>query len=74
MIATGLFVDAVPYFQRGVIAAPVYQHPYLQGQTPVRLLADHSLQGAPMPKAKAYYLNPPIVLKANLALFRGIAG
>ncbi len=72
VIATDMFAAAVPYFQRGVIAASIYQHPYLQGQTAVRLLVDHFLQGLPMPRA--HYLNPTIVLKANLALFREISG
>lgn len=72
VIATDLFLDAVPYFQRGVIAASIYQHPYLQGQTAVRLLVDHFLQGTPMPRV--HYLNPAIVLKANVSLFRELAG
>jgi LacI family transcriptional regulator len=71
VIATDIFPEAVPWFNSGVIAASIYQHPYVQGQTAIRLLVDHFQQGAPLPAA--HYLNPSLVLKANLRLFREIA-
>jgi len=70
VIATDLFRDAVPWLENGTIAASIYQHPYLQGQVAVRLLVDHFLQGAELPRT--HYLNPAVVLKANLRLFREI--
>lgn len=71
VIATDIFPEAVPWFERGVIAASIYQHPYVQGQTAIRLLVDHFQQRAPLPATQ--YLNPSVVLKANLRLFREIS-
>ncbi len=70
VIATDLFKDAVPWLENGTIAASIYQHPYLQGQSAVRLLVDHFLQGAELPRV--HYLNPAVVLRANLRLFREV--
>jgi LacI family transcriptional regulator len=71
LITTDLFRQMVPYFERRTIAASIYQDPYLQGQLAVRMLADHLLNGAPIPKV--HYLNPAIVLRTNLLLFRETA-
>lgn len=71
LITTDLFRQMVPYFDRGTIAASIYQHPYVQGQTAVRILADHLLNGTAIPKV--HYLNPAIVLRTNLLLFREIS-
>jgi LacI family transcriptional regulator len=68
VIATDLFTDAVPWLESGVIAACLYQHPYTQGQTAIRVLVDHFVQGAALPKV--HYLNPAIVLRTNVRLFR----
>ncbi len=68
LITTDLFRQMVPYFECGTIAASIYQDPYLQGQTAFRMLADHLLKGAVIPKV--HYLNPAIVLRTNLLLFR----
>lgn len=72
LITTDLFQQMVPFFERGTIAASIYQDPYLQGQTAVRLLADHLLNGASIPAT--HYLNPGIVLRTNLELFREVSG
>jgi LacI family transcriptional regulator len=72
VIATDLFAEAVPYFFNGVVSASIYQNPYRQGQTAVRLIVDHILHGAPFPPVK--YLNPAIALKSNLSLFRELEG
>jgi LacI family transcriptional regulator len=72
LVTTDLFHQMVPYFERKTIAASIYQDPYLQGQLAVRILADHLLNGAAIPKV--HYLNPAIVLRANLLLFRETAG
>jgi LacI family transcriptional regulator len=70
VIATDLSPELVPLFEQGTIAASIYQHPYLQGQTAIRLLVDHFQKGAVLPRT--HYLNPAVVLRANLRLFREI--
>lgn len=68
VIATDLFLQAVPYFTNGTLTASIYQDPYRQGQIAVQLIVDHFMYGAAFPKAS--YLNPSIALRANLGLFR----
>jgi LacI family transcriptional regulator len=68
LITTDLFRQMIPYLERGTIAASIYQDPYLQGQTAVRMLVDHFTHGAAIPST--CYLNPGIVLRSNLGLFR----
>jgi LacI family transcriptional regulator len=71
LITTDLFPEMAPHFRRGTIRASIYQDPYRQGQTAVRLLTDFLLHGTELPKT--HYLNPGIVLRANLALFRELS-
>lgn len=68
LITTDLFPEMLPYFQDRTIGASIYQDPYLQGQTAVRLLVDLLSPSAAAPPA--CYLNPGIVLRSNLHLFR----
>jgi LacI family transcriptional regulator len=68
LITTDLFQQMIPHLEHGTIAASIYQDPYLQGQTAVRILVDHFNHGAPIPST--CYLNPGIVLRSNLGLFR----
>jgi LacI family transcriptional regulator len=70
LITTDLFPEMVPYFKRKAIQASIYQDPYLQGQTAVRLLADFLLNGIAIPNTN--YLNPGIALRSNLFLFREV--
>jgi LacI family transcriptional regulator len=70
-VATDLFAEAVPYFQNHTISASIYQRPYRQGQLAVRLLVDHFVAGAKLPTVR--YLNPAIVMRSNLKLFREVA-
>ena len=70
LVATDLFEEMVPYFKKGTIAASIYQQPYVQGQTAVRLLVDHILRGRAIPPT--YYLSPGIVMRSNLHLFREV--
>ena len=72
LITTDLFPEMVPHFERGTIRASIYQDPYLQGQTAVRLLVDFLSNGISIPKSN--YLNPGIVLRSNLHLFREVQG
>jgi LacI family transcriptional regulator len=68
LIATDVFPEMLPHFRRGTICASIYQDPYLQGQTAVRLLVDQWLHGTPIPPS--HFLNPVVVLRTNLHLFR----
>lgn len=70
VIATDLFQEMIPYFEKETIVASIYQRPYVQGQRAVRLLVEHIFSGQPFPRN--YYLNPGIVLLSNLRLFREI--
>lgn len=68
LIATDLFPEMLPYFADGTISASIYQDPHLQGQTAIRLLIDALSNATPIPPE--FYLNPGIVLRSNLHLFR----
>ena len=70
LITTDLFPEMVAHLQRGTIRASIYQDPYLQGQLAVRMLVDHLLNGLALPPAN--YLNPGIVLRTNVHLFREV--
>jgi LacI family transcriptional regulator len=72
LITTDLFPEMVTHLQRGTIRASIYQDPYLQGQLAVRMLIDHLLNGVALPPAN--YLNPGIVLRTNVHLFREVRG
>ena len=71
VIATDLFKEMVPYFKSGVIAASMYQLPFQQGRIAVRSLSEHLLRGTELPSAQ--FLNPTIVLRSNLRLYRETA-
>jgi LacI family transcriptional regulator len=68
LITTDLFAEMAPYFQKGIITASIYQHPYRQGQVAVRLLADNLTNKVPLPPAA--HLSPGVVMSTNLHLFR----
>ncbi len=68
LIATDLFKEMVPYFEKGTILASIHQRPYVQGQIAVRLAVDHIANGRPIPST--YYLTPHIVMRSTLHLFR----
>ena len=68
LITTDFFRQMAPWIRRNAIAASIYQDPYLQGQTAVRILVDFLLHK--MPVAPETYLNPGVVLRSNLHLFR----
>jgi len=70
VITSDLFGEMVPYFERGVIKASVNGRPYVQGQIAMRLLADHLVRGNSLPTHQL--LNPQIVLRSNLRLFREV--
>jgi LacI family transcriptional regulator len=68
LITTDLFAEMAPYFQKGIITASIYQHPYRQGQIAVRLLADNLTNKIHLPPAA--HLSPGVVMSSNLHLFR----
>jgi LacI family transcriptional regulator len=68
LITTDLFAEMSAYFQKGTIAASIYQQPHRQGQIAVRLLADHITTKVGFPPA--VHLSPGVVMSSNLHLFR----
>ena len=72
LITTDLFRKMIPYFESGTIAASIHQQPYVQGQLAVRSLVEHLLHGAEL--LREQYLNPSIILRSNLHLFREANG
>src|SRR6476660_6177928 len=68
LITTDLFAEMSPYFQKGTIAASIYQQPHRQGQIAVRLLADNLTTKVNFPPA--IHLSPGVVMSSNLHLFR----
>lgn len=72
LITTDLFPQMVPHLKQGTIRASIYQNPYLQGQTAMRILLDHLLNRDPIPCVS--HITPVLVLRSNLHLFRELQG
>jgi LacI family transcriptional regulator len=72
LIATDLFREMVPHFATGTIDASMHQRPYRQGQLAIRSLSEHLLHDVELPET--HYLNPGIILRSNLHLFRETGG
>jgi LacI family transcriptional regulator len=68
LITTDLFLEMAPYFEKGTISASIYQQPYRQGQTALRLVADHLSAKTSLPPT--VHLSPGVVMSSNLQLFR----
>jgi LacI family transcriptional regulator len=68
LIATDLFAEMSPYFQKGTITASIYQQPHRQGQIAVRVMADNLTNKTNLPPA--VHLSPGVVMSSNLHLFR----
>ena len=68
LITTDLFAEMAPFFEKGIITASIYQHPYRQGQIAVRILADNLVSRAQIPPV--VHLSPGVVMSSNLHLFR----
>jgi LacI family transcriptional regulator len=69
LITTDLFEEMVPYFEKQTICASIYQRPYQQGRTAISTLVEHLSHNAPL---SSTYLNPSVVLRSNLHLFREV--
>lgn len=70
VISTDIFAETVPWFANGTIYAALYQDPYRQGQTAVRLVLENFLNGNAFPPV--FYIDPVVALRSNLKLFREI--
>jgi LacI family transcriptional regulator, galactose operon repressor len=70
LITTDLFPEMASHLQGGTITASIYQHPYLQGQIAVRVLADHLANRLKLPPI--VHLSPEMVMASNFHLFREI--
>ncbi len=70
LVTTDLFPEMIPFFQDRTIAASIYQQPYEQGRTAVRLLVDYLAAQAPIPDSNT--LSPSIVMASALSQFREI--
>lgn len=68
LITTDLFAEMAPFFEKGIITASIYQHPYRQGQIAVRVLAENLTNKSHIPSA--VHLSPGVVMSSNLNLFR----
>lgn len=72
LITTDLFPQMVPHLLQGIIRTSIYQNPYLQGQTAMRILLDHLLNRSAIPAVS--HISPTLVLRSNLHLFREVQG
>ena len=72
LITTDVFPQMVPHLLHGTIRASIYQNPYLQGQTAVRILVDYLMNGIQLPAANL--ISPTLALKSNLRMFREVSG
>jgi len=70
LITTDLFMEMFPYFNKGTIAASIYQQPHRQGQIAVRIMVDNLVSKINFPPAVR--LSPGVVMSSNLHLFREI--
>ena len=71
LITTDVFPQMVASLRDGTICASIYQNPYLQGQTAMRILLDHLLNGATIPSTSL--ISPTLALRSNLHVFREVA-
>jgi LacI family transcriptional regulator len=70
LITTDLFQEMVPHFEKHTICASIYQRPYGQGRRAVSTMVEHLAHNAPLVST---YLNPSVVLRSNLHLFREVS-
>lgn len=72
LVTTDLFEAMAPYFEQGTISVSIHQKPFRQGQAAVRLIVDHFITRAAIPKS--WYLAPGVVLRSNLHVYRETRG
>jgi LacI family transcriptional regulator len=68
VVASDLFLEMMPYFDMGVVAASIYGRPFAQGRVAVRVIVDSIINGGTLrPK---YYVAPQVVTRSSMHLFR----
>lgn len=67
VVATDLFGEMVPYLERGVIQATLFQNPYRQGFEAVMLLFRFLVEGILPPPCR--YLEPVVVMRSNMEFY-----
>lgn len=68
LITTDLFPGMIPYFERNIISASIYQQPFRLGQQAIRVAIDAVMHCSLI--EASYSFSPQIVVASNLALFR----
>ena len=69
VIATDLLPELIPYIESGAILATLSQRPFTQGKLALDLIVRHLTEG--VLEKPLTILVPHIVMRSNLALFRG---
>lgn len=67
VITTDLFAEMIPYFQKGVIHATIFQNPYRQGFEATMHLFRYLVEGIVPPPCA--YLEPIVVMRSNLEFY-----
>lgn len=69
VIATDLLPELLPYIESGAVLAALSQRPFTQGKLAIELIARYLTEG--VLEKPLTILAPHIVMRSNLALFRG---
>ena len=67
VIATDLFDEMIPYLEKGVIHATIFQNPYRQGFEAAMSLFRYLVEGIMLPTYS--YLEPIVVMRSNLEFY-----
>jgi LacI family transcriptional regulator len=67
VIATDLFDEMIPYLEKGVIHATIFQNPYRQGFEATMSLFRYLVEGVTLPTYS--YLEPIVVMRSNLEFY-----
>lgn len=70
LIASDLFTDMIPYFDKGTVSASIHGRPYALGETSIRLAVDHIVNDKPLPLS--HRLMPHVVMRSNCRLFHEV--
>jgi LacI family transcriptional regulator len=70
VVASDLFPEMIPYFEKGIIAASIHARPFAEGRLAVRMLVDEILNRRR--PDRDHYLAPQVVTRSTLHLFREI--
>lgn len=72
LITTDVFRGLIPFFDKGIVSASIHGRPFAVGETAIRLIVDHLLNGRPLPHT--YRLTPHVALRSNCRSFREVRG